>query len=217
MQQTTPAPPHKLVITLLVITLLLLAWSAYYPKEWVTWALEVFPAVFGIALLGWSYRRFPLTPLVYILIAIHMAILIIGGHYTYAEVPIGNWARDQFDLSRNHYDRLGHIAQGFVPAMITREILLRCSPLRRGGWLFFLVLCVCLAVSAVYELLEWAVAEISEAGSQSFLGTQGDVWDTQKDMALCFFGAALALVTLSKLHNRQLDRRFPNLITLPRA
>jgi len=191
---------------LLVITIGLLAWSAIRPAGYTIWALEVFPAVLGMIILVATHRRFPMTPLVYTLAAIHCWILIIGGHYTYAHVPLGNWVRDTFDLSRNHYDRLGHFAQGFVPAIIAREVLLRCTPLRPGGWLFYLVTSVCLAISAAYELIEWAVAEIDHAGSQEFLGTQGDVWDTQKDMALCLVGAVVAQLTLSRLHDRQLRR-----------
>lgn len=195
-----------MVLGLLACVLALLAWSAIGPHDYETWALEVFPAVVGIAVLGATYRRFPLTALAYWLAAIHGAILIVGGHYTYALVPIGAWAREAFDLSRNHYDRLGHFAQGFVPAIIAREVLLRNTPLRRGGWLLFLVVCVCLAISAVYELVEWGVAEVDSAGSQAFLGTQGDVWDTQKDIALCGIGAVVALLTLARWHDGQLRR-----------
>jgi putative membrane protein len=144
---------------------------------------------------------------VYTLIALHMIILMVGGHYTYAEVPVGHWIRDQFGLSRNHYDRLGHFAQGFVPAMITREVLLRLQVVKRGVWLSVFVISVCLAFSAVYELLEWTVSALTGSAGDAFLGTQGDVFDTQKDMAMALVGAVTALVTLSKLHDKQLARR----------
>lgn len=198
--------PTRLAFTLLGVVLVLLAWSAYRPHDYETWALEVFPIFLGIAILAWTFRRFPLTPMAYWLLAIHSAILIVGGHYTYANVPLGNWARDTFNLSRNHYDRLGHLAQGFVPAMIAREVLLRNSVVRRGWWLAFLVLGVCLAISATYELVEFGVAQVDDAGSQEFLGTQGDVWDTQKDMALCGVGAIASLLTMSRWQDRQLAR-----------
>jgi len=144
-------------------------------------------------LLVATYRRFPLTPLAYRLIFVHAGILMLGGHYTYAEVPPGFWVRDLLGLSRNHYDRLGHFAQGFVPAIVAREILLRKTPLRPGGWLFFLVTCICLAISAFYEFVEWWTALLSGEAAMAFLGTQGDVWDTQWDMFLCLLGALAAV------------------------
>jgi putative membrane protein len=198
---------RALAASMLIGAALLLVWSGIRPKEYVTWALEVSPAVAGAAVLWATYGRFRFTPLVYVLTGLHAALLIVGGHYTYAEVPVGNWARDALDLSRNHYDRVGHFVQGFVPALITREVLLRLTPLRRGGWLFFLVTAACLGISAAYELIEWGVAEIDSGGSTAFLGTQGDVWDTQKDMALCLVGALLAQVTLSAWQDRQLAAR----------
>jgi putative membrane protein len=155
-------------------------------------------------------RRFPLTPLAYRLIFLHSGILMLGGHYTYAEVPLGFWMRDAFGLARNHYDRIGHFAQGFVPAILAREILLRKTPLKPGGWLFFLVTCVCLAISACYEFIEWWTALASGSGADAFLGTQGDPWDTQWDMFLCLLGALTAQLTLSRLHDRQLARLLPN-------
>lgn len=199
-------PPRRLALSLLAAVAVLLAWSAYHPHDYETWALEVFPVFFGCAVLAWTFWRFPLTPLTYCLLAIHSAILIVGGHYTYANVPIGDWFKDAFHLSRNHYDRLGHLAQGFVPAMVAREVVLRNTPLKRGGWLAFLVFCVCMAISATYELVEWAVAEIDSSGSQEFLGTQGDVWDTQKDMAFCAVGAILSPILLSRWQDRQLSK-----------
>ncbi len=159
----------------------------------------------GAPILVFTYHRFPLTHLLYTFLFLHSVILVVGGHYTYAEVPAGFWVQDLFDLSRNHYDRLGHFAQGFVPALLAREILIRSSPLRRGGWLSFLVVCVCLAFSAFYELIEWWAAVIGGEEAESFLGTQGDVWDTQWDMFLALLGAISAQLLLGRLHGRQLD------------
>ncbi len=192
-------------LILLGIALLALIVSGIQPHDRITWILEVFPIFIGVPILWLTYRRFRLTPLLYRLIFIHALILMVGGHYTYAQVPLGFWVQDLFDLSRNHYDRLGHFAQGFVPAILAREILLRRSPLVAGGWLFFLVTCVCLAFSACYEFLEWWAALIGGAGADAFLGTQGDVWDTQWDMFLALIGAITAQLTLSRLHDRQLS------------
>jgi putative membrane protein len=180
-------------------------WSGWAPKDRMTWVLEVFPVIGAVPLLIATRRRFPLTMLAYGLIAVHAIILMIGGRYTYAEVPLFNWIRDAFHLARNHYDRLGHFAQGFVPAIVAREVLLRRTPLRRGGWLFFLVTCVCLAISAVYELVEWSAAATSGSAADAFLGTQGDPWDTQKDMLLAWIGAIVSQLTLARVHDRQLD------------
>ena len=171
-----------------------------------TWFLETVPVMIGIPLLLASYRSFPLTPLLYRLLALHALILIVGGHYTYAEVPLFNWIRDTFELSRNHYDRIGHLAQGFIPAILAREILLRLSPLRPGGWLFLTVTSICLAFSAFYEMIEWWLALTSEEAAEAFLGTQGDIWDTQWDMFLALIGAITAQLTLGQLHDRQLRR-----------
>ena len=171
--------------------------------------MEVFPIFLAVPVLLATYRRFPLTRLLYTLIFIHACILMLGGHYTYARVPLGFWMQDLFHFSRNHYDRIGHFAQGFIPAMIAREILVRRTPLRPGGWLFFLVCCVCLAVSAVYEFIEWWAALIGGSGATEFLGTQGDVWDTQWDMFMALIGAITAQITLSGLHARQLARLAP--------
>ena len=181
-------------------------WSGWHPADRLTWVLEVFPVVLAVPLLVATRNRFPLTTLVYVLIAIHAVVLMVGGRYTYAEVPLFNWIRDAWDLSRNHYDRVGHFAQGFVPAMIAREILIRRTPLRPGKWLFFLVLCVVLAISATYELVEWAAALATGSRADAFLGTQGDPWDTQKDMALAAVGGVIAQLALSRLHDRQLAR-----------
>ncbi|HKP64783.1 MAG TPA: DUF2238 domain-containing protein [Polyangiales bacterium] len=182
----------------------LLAWSAVHPRDPATWWMEVAPVLIAAPLLFATRKTFPLTPLVAVLIALHCSILIVGGHYTYAEVPAGFWVRDALGWSRNPYDRLGHFAQGFVPAMVAREILLRRSPLTRGKWLFFLVTCVCLAISACYEFIEWGAALATGEGATAFLGTQGDVWDTQWDMFMALIGALTAQLTLARLHDRQL-------------
>ncbi|MCU7930075.1 MAG: DUF2238 domain-containing protein [Candidatus Thiodiazotropha sp. (ex Codakia rugifera)] len=186
---------------------ILLALSGIDPvADRYTWFLETLPVMIGLPLLFFTRQGFPLTILVYRLLALHAVILIIGGFYTYAEVPLFNWIRDSLELSRNHYDRVGHFVQGFVPAMLAREILLRRSPLHQGRWLFFLCVCFCLAFSAFYELIEWWVALLSEEAADAFLGTQGDPWDTQTDMFLALIGAISALLLLSKVHDRQLTQ-----------
>ncbi len=197
----TPLPASGLLLAVAVFLIL----SGIDPEaDRLTWFLETAPVMIGIAILVPSYRRFPLTPLSYHLLALHACILIIGGHYTYAEVPLFNDLRDAWGLSRNHYDRIGHFVQGFVPAIIAREILLRRSPLSPGKWLFFLVTCFCLAFSAFYEMIEWWVALISEEGATAFLGTQGDNWDTQWDMFLALCGALCAQALLAPWHDRQI-------------
>ncbi len=178
--------------------------SGINPKDQATWALEVAPIFIAVPVLWATLRRFPLTPLAYVLIGVHGAILALGGHYTYAEVPLGYWAQDVFGFTRNHYDRLGHIAQGFIPAIVVREVVLGATPLRRGGWLFFLVTATCLGISAFYELIEWWVALCSEEAADAFLGTQGDVWDTQWDMFLALCGAIVSQLVLARWHDRQL-------------
>ena len=183
-----------------------LAVSAIHPHDYLTWLLEVAPILLGAPILIATYRRFPLTPLLYRLLFLHALILMVGGHYTYAKVPLGFWVQDLLGLARNHYDRLGHFAQGFVPALLAREVLLRKTPLRRGGWLFFLVTCVCLAFSATYEFIEWWSAVLGGSAADAFLGTQGDVWDTQWDMFLALVGALTAQLTLSRVHDRQLGK-----------
>jgi putative membrane protein len=190
---------------LLAVGLALLAWSGLRPHDRFTWLLEVAPILIGVPVLVATRRRFPLTPLAYRLVFVHALILMLGGHYTYAEVPLGFWIQDALSLARNHYDRLGHFAQGFVPAVLAREILLRRTPLRRGGWLFFLVTCVCLSVSALYELVEWWTAVATGEAATAFLGTQGDPWDTQWDMFLALLGALTAQLALGRAHDRQLE------------
>lgn len=191
---------------LLVSFLAILAWSGIGPRDRFVWYLEVAPAVIGAVVLIALYPRFRFTDLVYILIWLHAAVLMVGGHYTYAEMPLFNWLRDALHLDRNYYDRLGHFFQGFVPAMIAREVLLRRSPLKPGKWLLFLVSCVALAISAVYEFIEWWVAVATGEAAEAFLATQGDVWDTQWDMFLALSGAVLAQLFLSRLHDRELAR-----------
>ncbi|MEN8176362.1 MAG: DUF2238 domain-containing protein, partial [Pseudomonadota bacterium] len=179
-----------------------LVWSAVEPKDYPTWALEVAPAVIGLLVLVATYRRFPLTPLLYGLILLHAVVLMVGGHYTYAEVPLFDLIGDAFDHERNNFDKFGHLMQGFVPALIARELLIRLEVVNGRGWLNFLVVCFCLALSAIYEILEWWTALISEEAAEAFLGTQGYEWDTQSDMAWALVGAVLALVTLSRVHDR---------------
>jgi putative membrane protein len=184
-----------------------LIWSGIAPKDGVTWLLEVFPALIGLALMAGTYKRFPLTRLAYWLVLAHCVILMIGGHYTYAEVPWFDSLRDALHWQRNNYDKVGHFAQGFVPAIVAREILLRLQVVRGRGWLNFVVIGLCLALSASYELLEWGVALASGDGAVAFLATQGDPWDTQSDMGFALLGALLALVLLGRWHDRQLARR----------
>jgi len=186
--------------------LLVFIWSLIAPKDYFTWFLEVAPVIIGVVLLRVTYRRFKFSRLAYLFLWLHAMILMVGGHYTYAEVPLFNTLRDTFDLARNHYDRVGHLAQGFFPAILTREILLRNSPLQQGKWLFFLVVCVCLAFSAFYELIEWWVAAGSGAAADAFLGTQGDIWDTQWDMALALFGAIAAQILFGKRHDSSMEK-----------
>jgi putative membrane protein len=194
-------------LVLLGLTAVALALSGISPFDRTTWWLEVFPVLLAAPLLVATARRFPLTPLLYRLIFLHALVLILGAHYTYARVPLGEWARDAFHLARNPYDRFGHFMQGVTPAMAAREVLLRTSPLRRGGWLFVLVSCVALAVSAVYELVEWAAALAGGEAADSFLGTQGDVWDTQWDMFLALLGALAAQLALGRVHDQELAKR----------
>jgi len=197
-------------LILLGLTAVALGVSAIHPYDWTTWVLEVAPILIGVPILIATWRRFPLTPLLYRLLFLHALILMLGGHYTYARVPLGFWVRDLLGFTRNHYDRLGHFAQGFVPAILVREVLLRRTPLKRDGWLFFLVTCACLAFSAVYEFIEWWSAVIGGSAAADFLGTQGDVWDTQWDMFLALIGALTAQIILGKVHDRQLDPVVPS-------
>ena len=188
---------------LLAVVTAVLLWSAIRPHDYLTWLLEVAPVLIGAPILLATHGRFPLSMLAYRLVGLHALILIVGGHFTYALVPAGLWLQEALDLARNHYDRLGHLAQGFVPAILAREILLRTTPLVRGRWLAFLVVSVCMAISAAYELIEWLAALISAEAADLFLGTQGDNWDTQWDMFLALCGALSAL-TLAGAHDRSM-------------
>jgi len=179
-------------------------WSGINPKDRLTWALEVFPAVIAIVVLAYTYRSFRLTPLVYTLLLAHCIILMVGGHYTYAEVPLFDYFKDLFGFTRNNFDKLGHLAQGFVPALVARELLIRKNVIAGSLWRNFFIICFCLAVSAFYEIIEWWVALASGEGADAFLGTQGYIWDTQSDMWFALMGAVAGLILLSKWHDRQL-------------
>jgi len=191
-------------IVWMVIFFSVLVWSGIEPKDYVTWGLEVFPAVAGGVVLWVTRERFPLTTLVYVLILVHCVILMIGGHYTYAEVPLGEWFRELLDGTRNNYDKLGHFVQGFIPVMIARELMIRLEVFTSTRWRDFFLVSFCLGFSAFYELLEWWVALLSDEAADAFLGTQGYVWDTQSDMGWALFGAVMALLLLSRTHDAQL-------------
>lgn len=191
----------------LFIFFLVLIWSGINPKDHFTWFLEVAPALAGVVVIAATFKPFPLTNLTYTLILIHCIILMIGGHYTYAEVPFFDWLREYFNLERNNYDKLGHLAQGFIPAIIARELFIRKSVIQGVPWLNFIIISCCLALSALYELIEWWVAILTGESAEAFLGTQGYAWDTQSDMAWALLGAILALVLLSRLHDKQLESK----------
>jgi putative membrane protein len=191
---------------LLAVAVAILVLSAIGPRDRTTWWLEVAPVVVGGAICAATARRFPFTPLVQWLLLLHAVILCVGGHWTYAEVPLGNWVRDALALSRNPYDRLGHLAQGFVPALIAREVFLRLAIVRRGAWLFVIVTAIALAISAAYELAEWAAAETMGQAADSFLGTQGDPWDTQWDMLCALIGAVTSQLLFGRMQERALER-----------
>jgi len=197
-------PPSHFI--LLGAVAIVLGWSAWQPYDRLTWWLEVFPALAALVVLFATYRRFEFTTLTYTLIALHMCMLFVGGHYTYARVPLFDWLRPIFGWHRNHYDRLGHIMQGFVPAIVTREVFIRLQVLKQTRWQPFLTVCVCLAFSAFYELIEWWTALASGDAAISFLGTQGDPWDTQKDMFCALLSAIAAIVLLSRVQDRAISR-----------
>ena len=192
-------------IVLLAVAFATLVWSGVQPHDRLTWWLEVTPVLLAVPLLFATGRRFPLTPLAYRLIFVHSLILMVGGHYTYERVPLGNWARHVLELGRNHYDRLGHFAQGFIPAIVAREVLVRNTPLRSGGWLLFLTTAVCLAISASFEFVEWGAATLLGQSAEAYLATQGDVWDTQWDMLCALLGAVTSQVLLGKQHDQELQ------------
>ncbi len=197
---------HIIPLLCLAVTGILFIWSGIGPYDRITWWMEVAPVLIALPIMACTYKKFRLTNLLYILIMIHAVILMVGGHYTYARVPAFDWIRDITGGTRNSFDGLGHLAQGFIPAMVARELLIRTSPLRYGKWMFTLIVFSCLGIAAVYEVIEWGAAMMAGQGADEFLGTQGDVWDTQKDMALAGVGAAVALLTLSKLHDRALKK-----------
>ena len=190
----------------LLIFFIVLIWSGINPKEGFTWFLEVIPALIGLVILVFTRQSFPLTPLLYWLILFHCVVLMVGGHYTYAEVPLFDWLKDTFDLSRNNYDKVGHFTQGFVPAIIARELFIRKNIVNGLWWRRYIVVSVCLAFSAFYELIEWGVALLSGEDAVAFLGTQGYVWDTQSDMGWALFGSIVALILLSKIHEKQINK-----------
>lgn len=181
-------------------------WSAINPKDYFTWILEVFPALAGVVILFFTFKKFRFTGLVYLLILIHCFILMVGGHYTYAEVPLFDWIKEFFHQTRNNYDKVGHFAQGLVPAMIGREIFIRNEIIHGRGWLTFFTVCVCMAISVMYEFFEWGVALLTGTSAEAFLGTQGYVWDTQSDMFYATLGAICAFIFLSRIHDRQINR-----------
>ncbi len=185
--------------------ILVLIWSGIAPHDYITWALEVLPAVIGLVIVIATYKQFPLTSLLYILILIHAVVLMVGGHYTYAQVPLGEWWKDWIGFERNNYDKLGHLFQGIVPAIIARELFIRHRVINGSGWRVLCIIAVCLGFSAFYELIEWWVALLSDQAAESFLGTQGYVWDTQSDMFYALVGCTLALLSLSKVHDKQLN------------
>lgn len=188
----------------LIIYFIVLTWSAINPKDYFTWFLEVLPALIALIILTFTYKKFKFTPLVYTLILVHSIILMVGGHYTYAQVPFFDFIKEVFNQDRNNYDKLGHLAQGFIPAMVAREIIIRNKIITVRSWRNFFIVCFCLALSAFYELIEWWVALLSGEDSTAFLGTQGYIWDTQSDMAWALFGSIFALIILKKYHDKQL-------------
>ncbi|MFO1357268.1 DUF2238 domain-containing protein [Plasticicumulans sp.] len=202
---TAPAPARPVGLWLALFGLIAV-WSAWRPHDGPTWAMETAPAFLGLLLLAASWRRFRFTPLAYWLLLAHATILFVGGHYTYAHVPAFDVLRDLLGTARNDFDKLGHFAQGFVPAVIARELIVRRALVRGAGWTRFFTVAVCLAISAAYELIEWTAAVALGSGADEFLGTQGDPWDTQKDMATALLGALLAVTLLAPLHDRQIAR-----------
>ena len=200
-------PSRVMQVAWILVFGVVFTWSAIGPKDYPTWFVEVLPAVIGAGILWFTRKRYPLTSLAYFLILVHCVVLIVGGHYTYAEVPLFDWVRDTFAQDRNNYDKLGHFLQGFVPAIIARELTIRNRVFSTAAWRNFFIVAACLGISAFYELIEWMAALVSAEASESFLGTQGYIWDTQSDMAWALSGAILALLLLGRLHDRQLSER----------
>ncbi len=198
----------RLPLALLIVLTVILAATAWSPPAGrLNWLLEVGPGIIGVIVLAATFRRFPMTPMIYVMVFVHILVLDYGGYYTYAKTPLGDWAQQAFGFSRNHYDRVGHLALGLFPAFIVRELLLRRTPLQRGGWLVFLVLSVVLAIGAFWELIEWWTTLVAAGDvGQAFLGSQGDIWDAQWDMLLALVGAAFALLVGRRFHDRQLAR-----------
>ena len=203
---SVPVDVRAWPIGLLIVVGAVLVWSWIGATDRMTWWLEAFPALIGVPILAVTYKRFPLTRLAYVLVAIHVCILLVGAHYTYERVPLFNWLRDQLHLQRNDYDKVGHFAQGFVPAILAREVFIRRRIVSGGWWRVFLVMCVCMAISACYELLEWAVALLEGSSADAFLGTRGDPFDTQGDMFCALIGAATAQLLLARIHDREILR-----------
>jgi putative membrane protein len=199
--------PLKIVI---LITLAVFIWSAIKPHDYFTWFLEVVPAIIAFSILALTFKRFRFSDFIYILICFHAMILFIGGHTTYAEMPLFNWLRDTFDLSRNYYDRFGHFVQGFVPALIASEIIIRKNLINGKTWRIFFIIFTILGFSAFYEFFEWGMALATGDSATAFLGTQGDVWDTQWDMFMCLIGSIVALATISRYHEKKIEKEFMN-------
>ena len=196
----------KYLYSLLILFVLVFVWSAINPHDYFTWMLEVLPAVIGLAVLAATFNKFRFTDLVYTLILIHCCILFVGGHYTYAEVPLFNWIRDVLHQSRNNYDKVGHLAQGFVPALIVRELFIRMEVVNKKGWLNLIIISICMAISVTYEFIEWFVSILSGESGDSFLGTQGYIWDTQSDMLYATIGAILGIFIFSKYQDKQIRK-----------
>jgi putative membrane protein len=199
-------PAQTINILYILLFFIGLIWSGISPHDRFTWILEVFPAIIGFVVLLLTYKKFTFTSLTYTLILIHCFILFIGGHYTYAEVPLFDWLKDLLHQDRNNYDKVGHFAQGFIPAIIVREIFIRKNVIQQKGWLPFLIVCTCITISVLYEFIEWMVAELSGQSAESFLGTQGYIWDTQSDILYAACGSILAIALLSKIHQDQIDQ-----------
>lgn len=198
-------------ITWLVIFFIVLFWSAIGPKDFILWLLQITPVVVGFFLLVFTHKKFPLTRLLYLLILIYSIIIMVGSHYSYSEVPLFDSIRPYFGFERNNYDKIGHFAQGFVPALIVREILIRKNVVESRSWMNFFIICICLAFSAFYEFVEWGVAVLSGKPAAVSLGTQGFIWDTQADMAFALIGSLVALIFFSKIHDKELKRLTPSI------